>query len=1051
MKFRYHSYLLQLIFLLITIPLASQYKFNQPVILDKEKGLPTNNVRAIAKGSDGFIWIATLEGLCRFDGLEVKVFKLNNDSAFSFFDNSLYTVVPSKNEVWVGSNQGISVLNTKTETFRHYQLGKKNKEKELVQRFDQRVETIFSDKQKRIWIGSRYKGLWYYDPEQDDFKKIEYPEEAYHKILPALASQHSVLSIAESKTNDSIIWAGTTAGLQEVNKYNGKVTWYTYAKEDKFFQAALNAFRRLYHHDNGLLYVGSWGAGVNVFDPVSRSFTPLPLLDPFGKDYLTSTISSIERKNMEELWITTGHALLVYNTTTKKITWAKENELLKYNFYGVDFIDESGRIWDYNINGVRYFDPVVQQFASYSYEHLFSKGFSFAFYLAADTTQITVCPRFTDGLFHFNKRRQQWTKSPFNIIENGSSKNFIVRGFVEAERGQYILSTDQGLFLYTKGSDKLQPAPRQPKIQFSRWGEVMKDHTGNIWLCAADDGLLKWNIKNGQYRIFKEELILDTGEPDLVRVDNPYEDSHHNIWISRTDGFSLYLASKDSIINFIYSKTPGNSFPVITDFKEDKNGKIWVAGPDGWYGYIMVTNPEKGIVKKFNLKDNGFRGFLVFLAKDKNGNIWGYTPYELIKINADDISLSAYSFYYGVKTVDFFHFSFLPSGEMVFGERNGITMANPEELKKNTELPVPYIVQLKILNRVISRDVYSAGEEIELSYRKNFLTIYFSAKAYTVPEGVRFRYRLYDFDDWNEVKGGQFANYTNIPPGHYVFQLQAANNEGVWNENILEMPFHIITPWWLTWWFRIGILLLLAGIIYSVYKNRINQIKKKEKLKTRYEKKLANVEMTALLAQMNPHFLFNSLNSIDSYIIKNESGKASEYLNNFARLMRLILQSSRSNYTSLKDEIEMLDLYLQMEALRFKDKFQYEINVSEVLNTSSIVIPPMLVQPYVENAIWHGLMHKNDGIQGKVEIIISEQENKLICIIQDNGIGREKAAQIKARKPGNHKRSMGMQITKDRIDLINKLYNTNATVTITDLQDNAGKPTGTRVELSIPF
>jgi len=281
--------------------------------------------------------------------------------------------------------------------------------------------------------------------------------------------------------------------------------------------------------------------------------------------------------------------------------------------------------------------------------------------------------------------------------------------------------------------------------------------------------------------------------------------------------------------------------------------------------------------------------------------------------------------------------------------------------------------------------------------------------------------------------------------------LQAANNEGVWNKKILELPIHIQLPWWQTWWFRIGALLLIAGLVYWLYLLRVAQIRRKEKLKSQYEKKLANVEMTALLAQMNPHFLFNSLNSIDSYIIKNESGKASEYLNNFARLMRLILQNSRSNYTSLKDEIEALDLYLQMEGLRFKDKFLYEIKIADGMDTSSVTIPPMLIQPYAENAIWHGLMHKKDGATGKVEIIINQNDNKLVCVVQDNGIGREKAAEIKAQKPGNHKRSMGMQITADRIEMINKLYNTSTCVQIFDLKDMEGNPAGTKVVLTIPF
>jgi LytS/YehU family sensor histidine kinase len=165
--------------------------------------------------------------------------------------------------------------------------------------------------------------------------------------------------------------------------------------------------------------------------------------------------------------------------------------------------------------------------------------------------------------------------------------------------------------------------------------------------------------------------------------------------------------------------------------------------------------------------------------------------------------------------------------------------------------------------------------------------------------------------------------------------------------------------------------------------------------------------------------------------------------------MRLILQNSRSNYISLKDELEALDLYLQMEMLRFKDKFEYEIKTGEGMDTASFVIPPMLIQPYVENAIWHGLMHKKDGTIGKVTITVAYENNCLVCVVEDNGIGREKALELKMQKPGNRKRSMAMQITKERLDMINKLYNTNTSVEVIDLKEG-GSAIGTRVELIIP-
>ena len=164
----------------------------------------------------------------------------------------------------------------------------------------------------------------------------------------------------------------------------------------------------------------------------------------------------------------------------------------------------------------------------------------------------------------------------------------------------------------------------------------------------------------------------------------------------------------------------------------------------------------------------------------------------------------------------------------------------------------------------------------------------------------------------------------------------------------------------------------------------------------------------------------------------------------------MTIQGLYQYYISLKDELEALDLYLQMEELRFKDKFRYEINIDKDLELSSILIPPMLIQPFVENAVWHGLMHKKDGITGTVEINISQRDNNLVCVIQDNGIGRAKAEELKAQKTGGRKRSMGMQITRDRIEMINKLYNTNNSVQIEDLKDETGHARGTRVELIVP-
>ncbi len=1038
------------IYFFIDISVHAQFKFDKAVMISKENGLPANDIRSLRKGSDGFVWMGTVEGLCRFDGQLVKTFHAESDLRHSLFENSINAVLPIKNFIWMGTSQGISVLNTKDNTFRHYQFIGYRKADTLKRRYDQNVAVLYGDRSGTVWIGTRDRGLCSYDQAKDDFRFFSFSSEKYPPLKPSLGSDNAILSIVESQTNDSIIWAGTPGGLQQVNKYTGDVKLYTFPQKNKDYQIALNAFRRLYHHDDGLLYVGSWAASVNVFDPVTETFTPLQVKNELGKKILNSTISNITRKSDHEIWITSGAGLAIYDTKLKEVTWTKFNDGVKNEFYAIDFIDEANRVWHQNIYGVQYFDPAMQQFARYSYRHLSNVDWSYAFYILSDKSgnNITVCPRQTDGIYHFDKLKKDWTKTLFPRHETFKKEIEAIRGFVQLPSGDYIISADKGLFLYSEKIKKITAIDRMLPFAPIHRRELLLDHSGYIWFANDAQGLIKWEPGTNNYTSYKiQSSPGDTTNP-ITWLNHLFADRQGNIWFQTSKGFGVFVAAKNSIFNFIYSKNETNSFPMALSFAEDKQGRVWVSGGDGWVGYGLSSHPERGIVYKLNIKDRGLSGSVYQLATDVHGEVWGYTSKELMKINADNLAFTTYSFQYGINEPDFYHFSFLPSGEMIFGGRNDIIIANPLEFKRNKEIPVPYISELQVLNQPFN--FARNGSPLQLKHNQNFFSIGFSAVAYTMSKDVKFRYRLNGFDDWTEITGRRFANYTNVPGGNYIFQLQAANNEGIWNKKMLEIPIHIATPFWLTWWFRAAVVLLIASGVYWLYRYRVYQLRKKQMMKSEYEKKLANVEMSALLAQMNPHFLFNSLNSIDSYIIRNESKKASEYLNNFARLMRLILQNSRSNYISLKDELEALELYLQMESLRFKNKFSYAINVDEKLDANSIVIPPMLIQPYVENAIWHGLMHKTNGEEGKVELSLYKNEDNLLCIIRDNGIGRKKAAEIKEHKLNNHKRSMGMQITEDRIEIINKLYNINASVHIYDIENEQGEPKGTRVEITIP-
>jgi tetratricopeptide (TPR) repeat protein len=214
------------------------------------------------------------------------------------------------------------------------------------------------------------------------------------------------------------------------------------------------------------------------------------------------------------------------------------------------------------------------------------------------------------------------------------------------------------------------------------------------------------------------------------------------------------------------------------------------------------------------------------------------------------------------------------------------------------------------------------------------------------------------------------------------------------------------------------------------------------------QKQSAELEMQALRAQMNPHFIFNSLSSINHFILKNESKIASNYLTRFSRLIRMVLINSQKSLITLEDELQMLDLYLEMERLRFKNSFDYSILFLNTIDSDNIFMPPLLLQPFCENAVWHGLMHKEG--QGRLDIELSMENNILNCTITDNGIGREKAEEMKS-KSAEKEKSMGLRITEDRLNLLNREKGIHTYYNIEDLTDSDGNSSGTKVRLKISY
>lgn len=389
---------------------------------------------------------------------------------------------------------------------------------------------------------------------------------------------------------------------------------------------------------------------------------------------------------------------------------------------------------------------------------------------------------------------------------------------------------------------------------------------------------------------------------------------------------------------------------------------------------------------------------------------------------------------------------------MFFGGMNGFNMFHPDEIERNPDQPELVISSFKKFNKPQPGEIYHR-DTIVLMPDDNFFSFEFSTLDYSNPFKSNYAYILENFtDNWTYVDGVRnFAEYTNVSPGTYFFRVTGANSDGVWNNEGVFITIIVQPHWYQTWYFRGALALVIIALVWLTFYLRYRSISKKQRFNTRMlqiENQLLEIQQKALRLQMNPHFIFNSLNSIQSFILSNDIDLAVNYLSRFSRLMRMIMINSTESIISLADEITAISHYMEIEKLRFEDKFTYKIHVADDIDEEFTGIPPMIIQPYIENAIIHGLLHKE--APGKIDIRFKMNGEFIQCTIQDDGIGRKRSAEIK-QQSGLNQKSRGMMISKQRLDFFNKNKQDQFSVKVTDLKDSNGKPCGTKVELSVAY
>lgn len=343
---------------------------------------------------------------------------------------------------------------------------------------------------------------------------------------------------------------------------------------------------------------------------------------------------------------------------------------------------------------------------------------------------------------------------------------------------------------------------------------------------------------------------------------------------------------------------------------------------------------------------------------------------------------------------------------------------------------------------IVNGSAIASLESQEFDPSATVFDFHFTGLHYKSAGKLNYRYRLLGYDrEWSETMGRQ-VRYM-LPPGEYSFEVFTQSSSGTWSEAPAVFSFSIRAPFWQQLWF-IGLLIIgvsAASVAFFYWRLKVT------KARAELELNMVRSQQQALNAQLKPHFIFNALNSVHNYIRKNDKVNSGNYLLLFSSLIRQILDNSNNPMVKMSEELGLVEKYLQLEQLRFKDRMTYSIEVESTLDTEDILIPTQLVQPYVENAIWHGLMHKED--LGHVSIVANLEGDSIVIVVKDDGVGRAASRGFKLREYKHE--SSGMKMNEQRLKLIQALYNKVVHIEVKDMKDETGAATGTEVVITIPM
>jgi ligand-binding sensor domain-containing protein len=993
-------------------------------------GLNNITVYCLRQDSRGFLWLGTKEGLNRFDGFQFKKYFTEKDNLNSLSHNKVFDLIEYQPGFMLfATGSGLSVLNTSTGQFEN----EKIKFDPLKARSGTIVSSLYQDPEGRIWIN--------HTGEIDVFDKdLNY---LYRFTdLPWAQSLKGMIIRYENWYTDQQgrLWVPTdNSGLQIVD-FDAKLIYNRNYNPEKWPFLEYSFIRSfLLDEKNKTLWFAPWGEGLMHYNfttgYVGQEYFDLPNVGE------TRTINCL---------LQTFHGTILF--TIKGKCYDLDPLTMKYSV--VSLADEHA---PYELND---FPAQIHSIAMIrGDDHQYWIGSIGLFQLRDQKTQnnLAVMPpgiaslcydvivsssgdvysiHDNDMLVVVDKKREAVHRYAVPIAPSTA-----LNTLCEDQAGQLWIGSSDGIQLFDPHSGTFRQPTFLPAELLTTYINVLhSDREGKIWIATREPlQLYCYNPATGntlqvEQSTFKQ--FTDLGKNG--RISSIAEDDHGRLWMVSALGGGIlsYDRSADRWTSYPTGKRNYN-FLVdkgIIAMLPGEDGELWLSTMfgDGLVCYHYAIDSIAQYTREHGLLSD----YVQTITADNANNLWLSSEYGITQFSKNaSHPVANMLFESGRFANESIESAFdAQSQQLVLGINDKHLFLSTTQDLHSAPAPTPVLDRILINNQDPFADLNHP--ELRLDHTQKNIAIDFTAVHFNNADKLHFAYQLVGADDdWKYTTVNRSAQYAALAPGSYVFKLKVADESGKWGPDHEMMAFTIVPPFWKTAWFILVVAGTLVLLTYWIVRRHIRTIRYEAGLK----QKIAETEMMALRAQMNPHFIFNCINSIDSLIQANDKYHATIYLNKFARLIRSILDSAKQNTVMLANDLDTLKLYIEMEQFRNENKFTSSIQADPGLLEGGYKVPPLIIQPYVENAILHGLRNRPDN-DGQLLISLKKLNGQIQYIIEDNGVGRKHAT----NGHGNHEVSYGLQMSSDRVRLFNQ--EENASVEITDLVTN-GHPSGTRVEV----